>query len=215
MTRFEEYPNTLTSVALSSKAVEDRLKSMALTFSPIRRNDVEWEMRLPSFIDSFYSILISSQVVPTQEEFYRGYLLHNSEWFDKSALSEEQLEGIKARAFRAYPSLVRDFHFGKLLQETHVFDSVWHNPLIDSQQGIDLVVTYKTKDFAVNLYTDTSRAKIGREKKKNRHEALDITSIEFPLKFEDNKKVGDLYLYQESDAMELYKTIKQLTSLEV
>ena len=201
-------PNILTMLGFSSSDVEKDLRTYKLQFSSTRRNDMEWGIQTPSFIDTFYQLSVGLQKVPSQEEYWHYYLQEYSAWFTAQNFSPEQLEGLQARIYRTYPSLVRDLHFGKLLTETNVFKYVWYNTSLDQHCGIDLVVNYKDQDYAVNLYTDTARARESRLKKANRHEPLTIPSIEFPLTMNDTKKVGDYFLYTTQDAYALYEKVK-------
>ena len=68
-------------------------------------------------------------------------------------------------------------------------------PLISFSQ-IDDGWTKNEINIAVNLYTKTKRAFIGRTKKENRHYLYEnIIYIELPVEFNGSVKIGDFFLY--------------------
>ena len=79
---------------------------------------------------------------------------------------EDIVRGIKARLFRSYPSLVRDLHFCLFLKERAKNDArVIYNIQIDTEIGIDILVEQGSTIYAINLFTPTARAMVGREKR--------------------------------------------------
>ncbi|MCP4649616.1 MAG: TaqI family restriction endonuclease [PVC group bacterium] len=204
----EAYPNKLDLIKLTSMEIEDQISNYTLTFIQVRRNDVEWGMKFPMFVISFYSFLIQKGNMPSQDDFWEHYLAENSRWFDSAGLTSEQKEGLKARVFRTYPSLVRDIHFCLLLKEGNLFAVVLYNEKLDIENGIDLIVEKNGRFFAVNLFTDTRRAYMGRTKKHHRHEKLgDLYYIDLPVQFKGSKQCGDFFLYGEREREELLKRV--------
>jgi hypothetical protein len=55
--QIEGLNNNLDNINLSGKEIENQIKSYPLTFSQIRRNDVEWGMKFPMFVPPFYSFI--------------------------------------------------------------------------------------------------------------------------------------------------------------
>ncbi|MEI7752569.1 MAG: hypothetical protein WCJ71_10850, partial [Candidatus Omnitrophota bacterium] len=140
--------------------------------------------------------------------YHRSYLQDNSEWFRSNSLTPSQMEGLKARIFRTYPSLVRDVHFYFFTLESNAFDSVLYNEKLDIEHGIDLVIKKNSRLYAVNLYTDTKRAYVGRVKKQYRHQKLEgFTYVELPVEFKGSKKCGEFFLYSERELNNLIKII--------
>lgn len=204
----EKYSNHLNLFNISSKEIETQLLSFKLEFLQTRNQIVEWEIRFPIFLNSFYKYIYNSKKIPSQIEFYEYYLSNNKQWFDKNSITNELMVGLKARIFRTYPSLVRDLHFAKLLSEKSSHYKIIYNTNLDVKEGIDLMIATKEKYFAVNLYTKTPRAFTGRIKKENRHTIYDnISYIELPVKFKGSTAIGDFYLYGEREIAELEKKI--------
>jgi len=202
--------NHLDYINLSSRQVEQQVKGYSLVFLKDRNNVVEWGMKLPMFVPSFYKYVTKNSYIPSQEEFYGRYVNDNKEWFEKRDDSESILKGIKARAYRSYPSIVRDIHFALVVKERSGFDSVIYNYDTDIKDGIDLVIRNKgyslsanshvTKTYAVNLFTKTERAYMGRENKGSRHKKIpNVEYIDMPVSFKGSKRCGYFYLYHDRE----------------
>ena len=161
------------------------------------------------FARSFYVYLYKVGSVPTQEEFFDFYLNYNSEYFSSNRFNPVIMEGIKARAFRAMPSLVRDVCFNKLVSENIQRYDTLYSLELDIEEGIDLLLYNESNIYGVNLYTDTRRAYDGRRHKENRHTRFDnVSYIEFPVKFGESHKVGDYFLYGMNEYNNLLKLIE-------
>ncbi len=202
-----DYENSLNKINLSVSGIESVIKDFSLEFPSVRNETVEHKMRVPMFVYPFYRFVIEGKQVPYQEQYWRAYAKHNRDWFDSVRPSNEIIEGLKARAFRTYPSLMRDLHFAKLVSEQNYFDEVIYNQDLDIKRGVDLLLKKDGKVFAVNLYTQTSRAYTARKKKESRHEKLDedVLNIEFPVAFKGSKQCGQFFLYDIDDFERLKK----------
>ena len=194
--RIDDYPNQLDLFKLSSTDIESQIKSYALEFSQIRNQEVEWKMKFPIFLTSFYTYIYNKQTIPTQEEFWNAYLIVNKAWFSEYYLDKNKQEALRARVFRTYPSLIRDLHFSKLASERLRDCAVSYNTRLDVEQGIDLVIHQKNMLYGFNLFTQTKRAFQGRNKKVNRHDAFgNVSYHDIPVDFAECKKVGNFFLY--------------------
>ena len=71
--------------------------------------------------------------------------------------------GIKKRAYRTYPSLVRDIHYATFLKSINM--NVIYSGALDRDEGIDLLLEVDRNLFALNLFTNTEKAKYWREKR--------------------------------------------------
>ena len=203
-------PNLLDQIKLTSTYIEEQISSYALSFPQDRRQDVEWGMKFPMFVLSFYSYIMKNNSIPNQQSFFDYYKTKNSAWFQSANLTTEQLEGIKARVYRSYPSLVRDIHFSLLTKESAAFDMVYYNETVDIERGIDLIIKKNASLFAANLFIQTSRAQIGRNKKQFRHTLLpDLIYIELPVEFKGSKQCGQFFLYSERELKELIVRVKK------
>ena len=194
------YKDVLSHIHLSSEQMRERISHYHLTFSTVHNHTVEWRLKLPMFARAFYGYIFKKNDVPTQEEFFDFYISFNQDFFCQSNFGEDIINGLRARAFRTYPSLIRDVIFNKYVQEHIVGYTATYSLELDIIEGIDLMLSNEQKHYAVNLYTDTKRAYIGRAKKQFRHTLFDnVTYIEFPVVFESSHKVGDFFLYGEKE----------------
>lgn len=214
--KVSEYKNLLDEVFLTSTNIESSISSFKLTFDSYKNEEVEWKMKLPMFVDSFYSLVLKNQLIPNQIELLDCYLNQSSLKEILSTKANDNADivrGIKARLFRSYPSLVRDLHFCLFLKErTKNGARVIYNIKLDTEVGIDILIEHNTNIYAINLFTPTSRAKLGRTKKAQRHEIVsNVIQIELPVDFKTERKCGDFFLYGQSEFEILKNLIKQNT----
>ena len=204
-----KYENLLDKIELSSNNVLDQILGYPLVFDNYKNDEVEWKVKLPMFLDSFYPFVLKLSKVPTQEELWVHYLtLIPNELKNRG---DDFLRGIKARLYRSYPSLVRDLHFSLLLNESSKHSEIIYNRDLDVKCGIDVLVIFKGINYAINLFTPTKRAYIGRNKKTHRHSMYEnIVDIELPVKFNDEHKHGDFFLYGNQEIIQLRKKFKKL-----
>jgi len=205
-----DYPNILSRISLSPLDIENQIEKYPLEFSQIRRQDVEWQIKFPPFLPSFYDWVIKKHHVPKQIEFWENYLRKNEGWFNKLNFNDHQKEGLKARLYRTYPSLVRDLHFSIVLKNYHGVDKVIYNPKLDIEEGIDIIITHNNAHFAINLYVKTRRAFKGRRKKEFRHRKWsNLIYIELPVDFKNSKRCGEFFLYGKNEIEILEQLIKK------
>jgi len=206
----EKFPNKLDEIKLSFQAIEGQIATFSLDFPQIRRSDVEWGMKFPFFVPPFYKFLLTNEKIPKQEEYCNYYFSENSSWFHSNGLSDDQLEGLKARLYRTYPSLVRDVHFGIFIKESKLFEPVLYNESLDIEHGIDFIIGDNGKLFAVNLFTETRIGRLGRKKKAFRHKKINgLIYIELPVAFQGSKKCGQFFLYREREINNLREVVKK------
>ena len=206
----EKYSNHLELFKISSKEIENQIIKFKLTFLKTRNQKAEWGIRFPTFIDSFYKFIFNNKKLPSQDGFYNYYLANNKDWFKSNPLTTDVLLGLRARIYRTYPSLIRDLHFSKLLSEKTNNYKIIYNTNLDVKEGIDLLVIINKINVAVNLYTKTKRAFVGRNKKGNRHILYDnITYVELPVEFNGSVKIGDFFLCGNREIIELEAEIKK------
>lgn len=106
-----QYANHLDLFPLSVADIESQIVQFKLQFLNIRNPQVEWKISFPIFLDSFYKFIYNKKRLPSQTEYFDYYIKNNRGWFQSNPLSDELLEGLKARLLRTYPSLIRDLHF--------------------------------------------------------------------------------------------------------
>ena len=72
--------------------------------------------------------------------------------------------GIRARAFRTYPSLVRDVYFNKYIEERLGMKCrIIYNTRLDIEEGIDLMIVSQKNNYGISFFTDTNRAFTGNK----------------------------------------------------
>jgi len=202
------YQNFLENINLSSTIIEAQIAAMKLTFLVQKDPEIEWKTMPPMFIYSFYNFIANHHRIPAQIEFWNFYCQENKNNFSDKV--KKSFRALQARAFRAYPSFVRDVHFYYVLAESGMFDQVFYHPEVDVKYGIDFVVRYKEKNFAVNCYIDTPRSHQGREKKQFRHSKVKkLIPIDLPVHFKGSKKCGQFYLYSQRELIQLLKILNE------
>lgn len=202
------FQNFMEKISLSTQAIESQLQFMKLAFFMERDEQMEWKTMPPMFIYSFYRFVATYQRIPTQAEFWQFYLHNNQAKFTDQITSH--LSALQARAYRAYPSFVRDVHFYYILVESQWFDRVIYHPTIDVKYGIDFIVQYRQQYFGVNCYISTPRSFQGREKKQFRHKKLSrLVLIDLPVHFKGSKKCGPFYLYSQRELNQLVALLNQ------
>lgn len=191
-----EFDNLLEKVNFTSKDIEEKIKNFKLNFIQYRNPDVEHKIQFPMFLTCFYDNILQTQQVLDQRGFAVTYVKSNLEWLRKQNFSKEIKQGLIARIFRTYPSLIRDLHFSLMLKEKNEYKNVLYNMKLDTVHGIDVILEYKNKLFGISLFTNTRNANEFRNNKLKRHVRFDnINYIELPVNFHGSNKCGDFYLY--------------------
>lgn len=205
---FNNYPDLLGSIDLSSNDICKVIEPFVLNFPQIRNQSVEWGIRFPMFVDAFYDYVIKYKTIPAQQVFFDYYLFFNKSFFGEKKFESTILEGLRARVFRTYPSLIRDIYFNKYVRENLTGVKVRYNTTLDVAGGIDLMIEKDNSFFAINLYTDTSRAYYARDKKRYRHMPFhNVNYIELPVNLKGSLKCGDFFLYGNLEFLNLKKII--------
>lgn len=205
------YPNLLDNLRLTSSEVCKIIESYNLSFPQVRNDKAEWKIAFPMFLTPFYKYVYNNNGVLKQDEFYNYYISENKAYFDAISFEPEILEGLKARIYRTYPSLVRDLHFSLFVKENIKEAQIVYNRKLDVEEGIDLLIKLKDILYAINLFTDTTRAHIGREKKVFRHTPFEnVKYVELPVNFKGSLKCGNFFLYGDAELNLIKKIIYQL-----
>ncbi|MFZ5517907.1 MAG: hypothetical protein ACOY90_14780 [Candidatus Zhuqueibacterota bacterium] len=181
---------------------------MKLEFPSQKDETMEWRTKPPSFIEAFYNFVAETNRIPEQLEYWGYYYTRNKNNFSEYIHKNIQL--LKARCLRAFPSFVRDIHFYYILQESNCFDAVSYHPKIDVEYGIDFVVTYRGRRFGINCFINTLRSKKGRGKKVSRHNPVThISLVDLPVHFKGSKTCGQFYLYSERELQTLISILSK------
>ena len=204
------YPNLLPEISLNSDEIRAMVSSYRLIFPNERNEEVEWRIKLPMFVDAFYAYIVEKQRIPTQRESFEFYLKYNDSFF--KALNRPDLQsGILARAYRTYPSLVRDIYFNKFIEERLATKcQIIYNTKLDIEEGIDLMIITSKNNYGICFFTNTRRAFTGRKAKQHRHTTFDnVKYVEMPMEFRGSVKAGDFFLYGEKEYYALYNTLSK------
>lgn len=205
-----EYPNLLPAISLTSEEIRYLVSTFKLSFYRERNREVEWGIKLPMFVDAFYDFIVKKQTIPNQEDSFKYYLQYNKSFFE--TLNRPDLDsGIMARAYRTYPSLVRDIFFNKYIEERlGTKCQIIYNTRLDVEEGIDLMVITQKNNYGVCFFTNTRRAYKGRKAKEHRHTLFEnVKYVEMPMEFKGSVEAGDFFLYGEKEYKELYNTLSK------
>lgn len=174
--------------------IEKIAEKISLFFPQERVEEIE-KASLPPFMDSFMEQARSGEV-PSQFMLWMEYryLPGVKRYIDGGVLEQ----GLKARLYRAYPSLVRDLHFIPLFAEGG-FD-IRYDRNMDIEQGVDAVVHNEGLKWCLHCFVYTPAAVEYRAAKTLRHaEDKDPTHrhLNMPLHLDDGHatKRGDFYFY--------------------
>lgn len=124
----------------SRAALESRIAHLRVTFLREHTADIE---RFPSMVGIYWDF-VRIGIIPTQEAFGNAVAV---------AMHRTGDRGVLARAYRTYPSLLRQHHF-ELVCAEH-FPDAWHDEDMD-HHGIDILVSNgrKVVGVAVAVRTD-------------------------------------------------------------
>lgn len=216
------YNNTLEEISLNAEDIENQIYKYKLDFPDDRRNDVEYEIFFPVFVYPFYNHVVREQSIPSQELFWKLYIEKNRDYLKNLNLSYGQKKAFKARIYRAYPSLVRDLHFGKILSRHKDFDDVFYNTHIDVDCGIDLILIKNGIKLGLILFTNTKNSLKARIRKRLKAKKVNIKTIELPIDFKESLKCGQFFLYSHREikvvkdqALNALDIPRSITGLEI
>lgn len=201
--------NVLTQLEFTAKDIEKQLaKYEPCEFFPHKELKLT-DGEVPKMAELFCDMIFAYRRVPSQKEFFEYYLdYYKDNQFIKS-LDEKQLEGLKARVYKSYPSFLRDIHFGLFLTENADFKEVVYNINLDIDKGVDILVRDKGKEYAVRLYTNTPKARRKAYAKSAIHEETlkKYIVIDLPITLSGNcsNKINNYCLYDERYMKRLYR----------
>lgn len=162
--------------------------------------------KLPSIAALFYKHIFLYDDIPNEDELIEEYLkkyfnrMFDSRYTLKKNYRTTELyfnrDGIEARVLRAYPSLIRDFHFYLYCYESNMFEEVVYSLEDDCHSGVDLILMYHDRYYCVSLYTATRRGKEFKKQKYFRHDYSHMEEIQIEIDLKNCRtKVGPFKLY--------------------
>lgn len=210
--------------SLTAAEAEEKIVAMSYGGNTLLRDEACEKAFLPPLITVFYNCVFLKNELPTESELIVSYL---ETYFDRCSESELLLKknyipvgrslplplseaGIRARMLRAYPSLIRDFHFFLLCRESGYFEEVKYSVKADYFKGYDLVVKYAGYYFYVKLYVATHRGEYYKNRKYGRRVYENPANIiELMIDLNKKKKKGHFYLYDQDDVRTLLEQCQQ------
>jgi len=202
-------------MVLTAANLEKSLEAMPYGGEKLIKDPCVENLRLPPISLVFYSYVFESGTIPSgdtlvelylnQEEYFSYVPQEKVEVIYDRQVTLVELEGLRARVLRTYPSLVRDFHFYLMALESNLFSLVQYSVSRDFEHGIDLKVSVGERSCNVALYLDSPRARLFASIKRFRHPQNGL--VRLGLKSGQEKRVGDYMLYSESHIRKLYETV--------
>lgn len=202
------------SIKTTRKELESQIAALRYSGERLPKIKIAEETDLPPFIVSFYYFIFSKNRIPTETEIFDTYLsMNNISAAGDSFIYKNRTiptEGLRARLLRTYPSMIRDFHFYILLKESNVFSQVFYSLQNDFFKGLDLKVTYKSKDYYVSIYLESSRGIHYKTKKYSRHDYSQISEITMEVNKESMFRCGNISLLSDKHLHKLIEKIENV-----
>ena len=196
--------------SFSSEEMQKQLLKYTLEFNGTRIEEIQ-KTSFPMFVFEYYNYIYHKKHIPNQNDFWNYYMEVNSNHYTIRSLDKRLIYGLKARASRAYTSLVREMHCIKFVKECSVFDVVKYNLYLDVHKGIDMLIQHNKKLIGVSLFIETKESLKYRKQKKHRHNPDDrFIYMDLPLNFRGSKQCGSYYLYGERELNKLKTMIFEL-----
>ena len=176
---------------ISSGDIEQLLMEKEFDVKPYRSKGRSMEAArcVPVMSVAFHKATLRKAMVPSLDEFLSEFETTNQKFFDD--LDEDGRLGVRYRAAKAYPSLVRDIHFVARARE---LGAAVRRTLRDDIGGTDATVQTSDGPRHIRLYYDSPRSRKHRMAKAMVH---DVSSehVDLPLTQENATRVGNIFLY--------------------
>lgn len=162
----------------TSAEIEEQVMLLPYSGENLPKDPQVEKAKLPPFALAFYKFIFFRSRIPNEGELWNYYLGQHFSIVDggliqftrKGISYNYPSEAVKARLLRSYPSLIRDFHFFVLCQESAQFKNVSYSLQDDYFKGIDLTITYQNKLFRVSVMLNSERARAYKAQKYARHD---------------------------------------------
>lgn len=157
---------------------------------------------VPYFVTEYYMYLAEHGRPPLSGDAWVGYQERFSRELSLQSAQrsnpDEWRRGLEHRFLRAYPSILRDFHFFLQARESSLFDEVAYSLTADVVDGVDIGLRVADHWTGACLRLDSRRSdEYNLIKKGQRHpnRARLCDVVEVTLKREACTKAGDYWLY--------------------
>ena len=191
---------------ISTKDIERVLIEHSFDITPYRSPERSMEAArcVPMMAIAFHPVTLDRGTIPSLDEFLTEYEESNQKFFDE--MGEGETAGVRYRAVKSYPSLVRDVHFVSRARE---LGATVKRTLRDDFEGTDASIVTPRGERYIRLYYDSPRSRRLRMAKAMVH---DISSdhVDLPLTQENAAQVGNIYLYSTEAILELLDEIEAL-----
>jgi len=187
---------------VSTTIIEQQLEKIRIVHM-LNSKEADYYNIPPIVVPFYYYIVKSKGNIPTQEQLLKAYRkLYSKDMgilVDRKDYDDIQEIHIKERIYRAYPSIVRDFHFYAMCSESKAFDAVILSTREDMENNTDLYLEIGGFKVRVELFVNTAPSEEWYNTKEKKQAELDSVVVPMMCKLDDqhSKKVGDFYLYTE------------------
>lgn len=222
--QWEKKPNAFSAEMIENCILSYKYKEEYDPYRDVYDFIVERRLSLPSMMDAFCFLLFNNECIPSFHEFFSTYADMNFKKWDDTQIYFKggyyDTSHLKARAFRAYPSFIRDIHFCHLSRESNLFTGSLYSLRYDTAR-VDCVIYSSDVRYNLHLFVDTKKANAFYDQKDDRHKNDEIVvppgiPVKLPIKLGQsvNKKIGDFELYGErhlktvSDIIDSYELKK-------
>ena len=204
----------------TSALIEQQVASLAYSGENLLKDAEVEKAKLPPFALAFYKFLFFKGQLPTEQELWTQYLIAHFgvldetriHYFRKGTWRVYNADAVKARLLRSFPSLIRDFHFFVLCQESGRLQEVKYSLRDDYFNGVDLTLTYLNKTFRVAVMLNSERARQFKEQKYSRHAATSEQEVVmlFDLPRSEQNK-GKIKLFSSQHIQQLITELEKRT----
>ncbi|MFN8345809.1 MAG: hypothetical protein U0X91_12430 [Spirosomataceae bacterium] len=161
----------------SANEIEEQVRDFSYSGENLRKDPEVEKAKLPPFALAFYKFIFFKSRLPNETELWNYYLSqyfksaddHRISYFRKGTLRTYSAEAVRARMLRSFPSLIRDFHFFVLCQESDLFERVSYSLREDYLDGTDLNIVFRGNVFRVSVMLNSERARTFKLRKHTRH----------------------------------------------
>lgn len=145
------------------ETLETWLASAPLAFDSLKDPQAEYMSCSPLFATTYWEPLehLPWRVPLPQDEFVDRW---TAEATRRKGLDTNRIPGLKARARRAYPSLVREHHLRVLMEASGKFAATMRDMAVD-MAGIDIMGVYKGVAFGIRSHHHSNRSRQYRQYK--------------------------------------------------
>jgi hypothetical protein len=129
----------------------------------------------------------------SQEQFWQSYFSEHEPHLAAFADTAELMAACRARAYRAYPSLMREHHLYLSVRDRLDYEWVERNSRLD-MAGIDLLIVANAQAFGVHAYIDSAESNYYRARKGKRYRKIGHT-VELALDRKTAPSIGQFQVY--------------------